>query len=285
MADLAEIVAAGLTFGGLASGEGTPALVLHGFPDTPHSLSTQVDSLGAAGYRAFAPSLRGYPPTGGAGPFSIDRLATDAIELLETMGASSESPGVLIGHDWGGIIACAAAATRSEILSRIVVMSVPHPMVMGAKFLGGDFDQLKRSWYMFFFQVPGLAESVVSANNFAFLDRLMLEWSPGLIENEGRDEIERRKSVLAQPGVLTSALGYYRAMLTESPVTVGPVGTPALVIFGADDGCISPAICDGMEYLFPAGYQFEVIEGAGHFVPSEAPDAVNSLISNFLVKQ
>lgn len=185
----------------------------------------------------------------------------------------------------GGIIACAAAATRAEILSHVVVMSVPHPMVMGARFLGGDFDQLKRSWYMFFFQMPGLAESVVSANNFAFLDRLMLDWSPGLIENEGRDEVERRKSVLAQPGALTSALGYYRAMFGESPVAVGPIGVPALVIFGADDGCIAPEICDGMEPLFPGGYQFEVIEGAGHFVPSEAPDAVNSLISNFLPKQ
>lgn len=284
MAERTEIDASGLTFSGLTAGEGIPALLLHGFPDTPHSFATQVDHLGVTGYRAFAPSLRGYPPTGGEGPFGVDRLAADAIDLLEALGASPDSPGVLIGHDWGGIIACAAAATRAEILSRLVVMSVPHPMVMGAKFLGGDFDQLKRSWYMFFFQMPGLSESVISADNFAFLDRLMQDWSPNLIENEGLEEIERRKSVLAVPGALTAALGYYRAMLGESQVAVGPVPVPTMFIFGADDGCIPADICSGQEPLFPAGYQLDVVEGAGHFVPSEAPAAVNSLVSSFLAK-
>ncbi|RIK09151.1 MAG: alpha/beta hydrolase [Acidobacteria bacterium] len=285
MAKTAAIDASGITFSGLAAGDGQPALLLHGFPDTPFSLSSQVDHLGGRGFRAFAPALRGYPPTGGDGPFGIDRLASDALELLEQMGANPDSPGVLIGHDWGGIIACAAAATRPEIMSHVVIMSVPHPMVMGARFLSGDFDQLKRSWYMFFFQMPGLAESVVSADNFAFLERLMLDWSPNLIQNEGRAEIERRKLVLSAPGALSSALGYYRAMFGESQVAVGPVRVQALVIFGAEDGCIAPTICDGMEALFPAGYSFEVIEGAGHFVPSESPDAVNSLISGFLANQ
>lgn len=284
MPEMTEIDASRLTFSGLAAGNGKPALLLHGFPDTPHSLASQVDHLGDAGYKAFAPALRGYPPTGGEGPFGMDRLAADALELLENTGASQDSPGVLIGHDWGGIIACAAAAIRPEILSHLVIMSVPHPVVMGAKLLGGDFDQLKRSWYMFFFQMTGLAESVVSANNFAFLERLMLDWSPGLIDNEGRDEIERRKAVLSEPGALSSALGYYRAMFGEAQVNVGPVQVPTMFIFGAEDGCIPAGVCSGQEPLFPAGYRLEVVENAGHFVSSEAPDAVNALLSDFLAR-
>lgn len=276
------IEAGDLQFHGLSAGSGAPALLLHGFPDTPHSFASQVEHLSERRFSVFAPALRGYPPTGGSGPFGLDQLANDAIELLRAMGATKEAPGVLIGHDWGGIVACAAAAGCPELISRLVVMSVPHPMVMGAKLLGGDFGQLKRSWYMFLFQMPGLSEAVVSGNDFAFLEQLMLDWSPNLIENEGSEEVERRKTMLAEPGVLTSALGYYRAMFGDQQVAVGAVQVPSMFIFGEDDGCIPASICDGMEALFPGGYQLEVVKRAGHFVPSEAPDEVNALLSDFL---
>lgn len=274
-----------LTFHGIAHGSGKPALLLHGFPDTPYSFARQIEYLSDHGFRAFAPALRGYPPTGGAGPYSIEVLAEDVIVILEAMNASEKQPALLVGHDWGGIIACAVAARRPELLSHAVIISVPHPAVMAARFLGGDFEQLKRSWYMFLFQIPQIAETIVSANNFAFIERLMLDWSPDLTTREGTDEIQRRKAALSAEGTLSAALGYYRAMFDQSQSMVGPVTVPTMVVFGAHDGCISPEGCENMDSFFHGGYRFEIIEGVGHFVPTEAPEELNALLGDFIAEK
>lgn len=281
--DVIEIETAGLTFVGPGAGDGRPVLLLHGFPDTPFTFRPLIDQLAGSGYRAFAPALRGYPPTGGDGPYTIATLAEDAIAMVEAIGATESEPAFIVGHDWGGLAACAAAAARPEILEKVVVISVPHPTVMGARFLAGDYDQLKRSWYMFLFQLGGLPEVAVSANGFEFIERLMLDWSPRLVELEGRDEIERRKQALAEPGALSAALSYYRSMFSPGQSSViGPVTNPALVIFGSDDGCISPSVCQGMEPFFTGGHELVEIPDAGHFVHSEQAEMVGDVIVDFL---
>lgn len=276
-----SVEANGLTFVGPALGEGDPVLLLHGFPDTPHTFRHQIPELARCGYRAFAPAMRGYPPTLGGAPGSLGDLAEDVVEIARSLGAGEGRPIRLVGHDWGGIAAYAAAATHPELFSRLAVLSVPHPTWMGGKFLSGDYEQLKRSWYMFLFQQDPLANAIVSANDFDFIEHLINDWSPGLRGDDEAAEMTRRKAAFAQPGVVDAALGYYRAMF-GSPNAVGPIQVETMVIFGADDGCISPAICYGMDALFTSGYRFEVIEECGHFVASENPEQVNHLLIDFL---
>jgi pimeloyl-ACP methyl ester carboxylesterase len=274
-----------LEFFGLQAGEGTPCLLLHGFPDVCESFGYHVNALAKAGYKAVAPALRGYPPTGGPGPYTIGRLVEDTIEISTALGMSPEHPGFVVGHDWGGIAACLAAARTPEIFRKIVVASVPHPAVFGARILQGDYDQLKRRWYMFFFQLQGVPEAAIRASRMALLERLMLDWSPSLLRNEGSELIAKRIEALSVPGSLEAAISYYRSIFPKegsSPeIAPAPVNVPTLVIFGSEDGCITPTFADGQDFLFPAGYEKKVITGSGHFVHSESPEAFTAEILRF----
>lgn len=274
----------GLEFKAIASGDGPPVILLHGFPDVNTSFGYHVDHLARRGYRAVAPALRGYPPTNGPGPYTVDQLGKDAVSLAEAIGMSPTSPGYAVGHDWGGIAVCVAASMRPELFAKIVVASVPHPTTFGARIASGDYDQLKRSWYMFFFQLEGIPEAVIRASKMAFLERLMLDWSPSLLRNEGSELVEARMRALGQPGALEAALAYYRSAFGSkgaAPPIVGPVSVPALSVFGSEDACIPASVTEGMEALFPAGLRREVISGAGHFVHTEKPSAFLETVCSF----
>ncbi len=282
------IEAEGLSFGALTGGEGPPVLLLHGFPDTNEAYRYHVERLAAAGYRGVAPALRGYPPTLGPGPYTLERLRDDTLALAIAVGMGPASPGYLVGHDWGGIAACLAAGERPDLFRKVVVASVPHPAAFGARVMAGDFDQLKRSWYMFFFQMEGLAEGAIRASKMGFLERLMLDWSPSLLKNEGSELVHHRLEALSRPGVLEAALGYYRSAFPRPggppPVVAKPVGVPALLVFGSEDNCIPHTIAEGSEAFFPAGYRLEVVAGAGHFVHTEKPAQFAALLEAFFTE-
>jgi pimeloyl-ACP methyl ester carboxylesterase len=276
----------GLDFSALAAGDGVPVLLLHGFPDLNSGFRYHLESLADLGLRAIAPALRGYPPTGGPGPYTADQLRSDTLGLARAVGMSEDSPGFLVGHDWGGIAACLAAGEAPELFQRTVVASVPHPASFAARVLGGDYDQLKRSWYMFFFQLEGLAEAAIRTSKMALLERLMLDWSPSLLKNEGSDLIHSRLEAMAQPGVLESALGYYRSVFPTSggppPLVAKPVSVPALLVFGSEDNCIPHTVASDSSAFFPAGYEIEVVSGAGHFVHTEKPEAFARILERFI---
>lgn len=276
----------GLDFGALAAGDGDPVLLLHGFPDLNAAFEYQIEALADLGYRAVAPALRGYPPTGGPGPYTVSQLRDDTLALARSIGMTAESPGVVVGHDWGGIAACLAAGEEPTLFGKLVVASVPHPASFAARVLGGDYDQLKRSWYMFFFQMEGLAEAAIRASKMALLERLVLDWSPSLLKNEGSGLIHRRMEAMAEPGVLESALSYYRSVFPRPggplPLTAKPVPVPTLLIFGSEDNCIPHTVAQDSNAFFPGGYEIEVIAGAGHFVHTEKPDAFAELVERFL---
>src|SRR6059058_4865982 len=180
------VSAGGLEFGVLSCGEdpGRPlasgsrrplALCLHGFPDSAQTWRHLLPELAAAGFRAVAPWTRGYAPTAipADGDFSVATLAADANALHEALGGDADA--VLVGHDWGAITAYGAAALATDRRRRLVTMAVPPPAVASAAFF--DYAQLKRSFYVYLFQT-GLAEMVVSADDFAFIDNLWRDWSP-----------------------------------------------------------------------------------------------------------
>ncbi|MBV8690873.1 MAG: alpha/beta hydrolase, partial [Actinobacteria bacterium] len=229
--------------------------------------------LAAAGYRAVAPFLRGYAPTSVApdGRYDGAALADDVGALHAVLGGDSRA--VLIGHDWGAVIAYAASVAQPDKWSKVVASAVPPgPAFITA--LLTDYRQQKRSWYMFLFQMP-LADIIVAGNDLAFIDGLWEDWSPGY---DASDDVPRVKDSLRDPANLSAALGYYRAMFGEASAGAGAdLGSgatqPRLYLHGANDGCV------GVEWAGPTA---EVIQDAGHFLHVEKPVEVNQRILEFL---
>jgi pimeloyl-ACP methyl ester carboxylesterase len=162
----------------LEAGSGPLALCLHGFPDTAHTWAHLLPALAGAGFRAVAPFMRGYAPTGlpADGAYHTGALAADAVALHQALGGDGDA--VLIGHDWGAEAAYAAAAEAPGRWRRLVTLAVPPAGLDPVLF--SDYEQLRRFFYLFLFRDPGgLAEAVVAADEMSFLDRLWADWSPG----------------------------------------------------------------------------------------------------------
>ncbi|HEX6416965.1 MAG TPA: alpha/beta hydrolase [Acidimicrobiales bacterium] len=281
----------GLTVAYLAAGEvGAPlALCLHGFPDSAWTWRHLLPSLAAEGYRAVAPWLRGYAPTTvpDDGHYQSAVLGLDACALHATLGGGDDA--VLIGHDWGALAAYAAVHHPATRWRRLVAMAVPPPATLATAFL--SYDQLRRSWYMFFFQHP-LAEMAVAADDLAFVDRLWADWSPGY---DAAEDLPHAKDALRDPANLAAALGYYRATLggvgldTRAEVEYlqaasnGPPPLPTLYLHGRTDGCMGAELVEGAAAaLAHGGSRVELVDDAGHFLHLERPDAVNRLVLDFL---
>jgi pimeloyl-ACP methyl ester carboxylesterase len=268
-------------------GAGPAVLCLHGFPDTAHTWRHTLPKLARAGYRAVAVALRGYETSShpADGDYSLAALASDVPGWLDALGVEKAC---LVGHDWGANIAYAAAVLCPDRIDRLVTMAVPHPSAFAAALIG-DYEQMRRSWYIYLFQLRGMAEHVVEANAHAFLKRLWSDWSPGWTDQSSLASIE---TAFAQPGVLAAALGYYRAAFdpahpraAETQRLLGaPVLARTLGLCGANDGCIGPAIFEASmpPALFPAGVRTVRIPNAGHFLHLEEPDVVNGEILNHL---
>ena len=284
-----RITANGVDFAYLTAGptDGPLALCLHGFPDCAWSWRHLLPLLAAAGYRAVAPFQRGYAPTQvpDDGRYQSGVLGVDAIALHEALGGDERA--VIIGHDWGASGTYAAATLAPERWSKVVTLAVPTANTVAMAFLT-DTDQLKRSWYMFFFQSP-LADMVVPADDLAFIDMLWRDWSPGY---DASGDLARVKDSLRDPANLNAAIGYYRATLgdglkdpalMDAQIATGAVPPqPTLHLHGRHDGCMGVSVAEAMAATAPATLTVEVIEGAGHFLHLEQPDVVNQRILDFL---
>ena len=267
------IAANGLTFAYLAAGSPSAplALCLHGFPDTAWSYRHLLPALADAGYRAVAPFMRGYAPTEvpSDGRYSVAALAQDANALHDALGGDGRA--VLIGHDWGAAAAYPAAGSQPDRWSRVVTLAVPPPGALAGAFL--SYDQLRKSWYMFFFQHP-LADIAVPMNDLGFIARLWGDWSPGY---DSTEDMARVRESLGATENLAAALGYYRAMFGGGgePAPQGDVAQPLLYLHGRTDGCMGADLAEAVP-------QARIVEGAGHFLHLEKPDEVNRLIVEFV---
>ncbi|MCC6764110.1 MAG: alpha/beta hydrolase [Deltaproteobacteria bacterium] len=278
----------GMTFHTLEEGEGPLVLCLHGFPDHARSFRHQLPALAAAGYRAVAPAMRGYAPTGAApdGHYQTAALAEDVVALIEALGYEDA---IVFGHDWGALAAYGAVLAAPGRVRKLVTAAVPYGAQVAAAFMT-NYDQQRRSWYMFFFQTP-FADIAIAHDDYAFVDRLWRDWSPGW--RLPAAEMAALKETFRQPGVASAALGYYRAMFDptrqdpalaalQNRMMSDPIEVPGLVLHGADDGCMSAELVEGMAAYFPRGLRVEIVPGTGHFLHQEDPARVNALILDFL---
>ena len=267
----------GLQFGVLEAGSGPLALCLHGFPDAAYTWRHLLPALAGAGFHAVAPFMRGYAPTAvpADGAYHLGALVADAVALHEVLGGDGDA--VLIGHDWGAEAAYGAAAFAPDRWRRLVTLAVPPAALDEVLF--SDYEQLKRSFYLFMFRDPaGLAETAVARDDLAFLDKLWRDWSPGFQPGE---HLARVKDCLRQSANLAAALGYYRAAVDQE-AAARQAPQPTLYLHGARDGCIGVDLVRGAERLLAPSSRMIVIDEAGHFLHLEEPGQVNDHILSWV---
>ena len=269
--------------------DGPLAICLHGFPDSAHTWRHLLPRLADAGYRAVAPFLRGYAPTEvpSDGRFQTAASAMDALALRDALGGDADS--VIIGHDWGAIITHIAANVRPDAFAKVVTIAVPPGNAVGVAFLS-NLAQIKRSWYMFFFQHP-FADFVVGANDLAYIDMLWAEWSPGF---DATEELALLKPSLRDPANLQAALGFYRATLgagyndpalqSAQDLSSTIPSQPLLYLHGRTDGCMGVEVAEFAAAELTSNARAEFVDGVGHFMHLEKPNEVNDIILSFLAE-
>jgi pimeloyl-ACP methyl ester carboxylesterase len=268
-----QIPARGFTFDALAAGpaDGEPVLLLHGFPQTPGSWSGVLAALGGAGYRAVAPAQRGYSPRarpGGRRAYRMAELTADVLAMADQLGAGRFH---LAGHDWGAAVAWVLAARYPARVRTLTAVSTPHPRAM-ARALAGT--QLLRSSYIPVFRVPGLAERLLGARGGRGLR--------ALLTRNGLDPAAADAYVAAmrEPGALTAALNWYRGALpfgVASRVTV-----PTLYVWGDRDQALGSRAARATGRWVDGAYRFEVVEGAGHWLPEQHADRLSGWMLELL---
>lgn len=283
-----------LRFALLESGpsDGPLALLLHGFPDTAWTWRHLLPALADAGYHAVAPALRGYAPSSCSpdGRYPIGALVNDVVELHDLLGGDERAG--LVGHDWGAAIAYGAVGFAPERFRRVVTLAVPPTGAFVQGLL--RYEQLKRSFYMFFFQTP-FAEATVAEHDMEFIAKLWRDWSPGY---DATEDLAHVRAALGSPENLSGAIGYYRAMFdfagappeyaAQAAAALGPSPRPTLYLHGRDDGCVAaevlelPEIDASVRAMLGEGSQVRIVDGVGHFLQLEDPTRVNAAIVDWL---
>jgi pimeloyl-ACP methyl ester carboxylesterase len=286
--DPKRIMANGVDFAYLEKGKGPLVLCLHGFPDHAPTFVPLLDALAEAGFRGVAPWMRGYSPTGvpADGKYHTQYLGLDALALADALAGDGEA--YIVGSDWGAGAVHAAVPHRPERFRKCVTMAVPPPGAMGASFLSNP-DQWKRSWYVWFFGTP-LADLAFPGGDFAIIDKLWADWSPGF--DPGETFMRDLKAIFAIDGG-QAAMGYYRDSFharsapegeAAQMAGAGPMGIPMLYFHGTQDGCLGIELVDesALKDALGPGGDYVLVQGAGHFMHLEKPDEVNAKVIDFL---
>jgi pimeloyl-ACP methyl ester carboxylesterase len=271
-----------LTFDALTAGEaGAPlVLLLHGFAESMNCWRAQVAALGDMGYRAIAPSQRGYSPgarpdTGDTANYHIDRLMDDAMALVAACGYGDRRFH-LAGHDWGGSISWALADRTPERLASLAVLSRPHPNAFNRALQMPDGDQARRSRHHRAFLEPDAADVVLADDAKWLRERLAANGVP-------QAAIEEHLSVLGNKDAMEAALAWYRARgAIRGPL--GPIRVPTLFIWGGADDTVGRVAAEGTVDFVAAPYRFEILPGVGHFAADQAPARVSELLLQHIVR-
>ncbi|GAB3656908.1 alpha/beta hydrolase [Actinocorallia lasiicapitis] len=278
-----DVSAGGTRFHVAEAGEGPLVLFLHGFPEFWWNWHHQLGAFASAGYRAAAVDLRGYgasdkPPRG----YDLVTLAGDAAGLVRALG---EANAIVVGHDWGGLLAWTMAVYHPKVVARLVAVSAPHPLRLRQSPLTPWMARTAA------FQVPVWPERRLTKDDGAYAAGLLAEWSaPGWPD----DRTERHvRDAVQIPGVAHSALEYHRWFLRSVPRPDGiryahrmaaPVQAPTLHLHGALDLALPPYTAQGSGRYVEAPYTWTLIEAAGHFPHEERPHAFNEELLGWLAR-
>jgi pimeloyl-ACP methyl ester carboxylesterase len=281
------VTANGTRFHIAENGEGPLVLMLHGFPQFWWTWRRQLASLAGAGFRAVAADLRGYggsdkPPRG----YDLMTAASDAAGLVRALG---EANAIVVGHDWGGLVAWTMAAYYPKVVRRLGVVSVAHPLRLRNAVLATPLRQGLSSSYLLGFQLPVLPERQLVRHDAQRVGRMLRSWSaPGWPDQE----TERRyRAAMRIPSVAHSALEYHRWFLRSRLRPDGlryarrmraPIQAPTLHLHGAVDTCVLPGTARGSGRYVDAPYRWRLIDGSGHFPQEEQPDRFDSELRSWL---
>ena len=261
------------------AGDGPLIVLLHGFPEFWFGWRLQIAPLAATGFRVVAPDLRGYNLSSrpdGVEAYTADRLADDIVGLVRERGAESA---LLVGHDWGGTVAWTMAMNHPEVVDRLAILNAAHPRRLQQGL--HNPNQLRKSWYFFFFAIPGLPEEVVHARNWHFFRHFLQEARPPYTD----EEIERYEEAWSQPGAAAGMINYYRASVRQSQkeaaAKLRPISAPTLVIWGEDDQYLGPELAEPDRDDVPNLDRVERLAGASHWVHHDEAERVNQLLSDF----
>ena len=283
MTELAKIeTGPGLAFDTLLAGptDAPLVLLLHGFAESFHMWHAQVAALAGAGYRAVAPSQRGYAP--GARPdtsdfsnYRFDRLVGDAMDVVAACG-HGDRRFHLVGHDWGASIAWGIADRYPGRLASLTVLSRPHPTAFNRALALPDGEQARRSRHHKAFLEPDAGAKVLADNARWLRERWAAAGMPAAA-------MEKHLSVLGNAPAMEGALAWYRARgAIRAPL--GVISVPVLYIWGDADDTVGRVAAEATAEFVSGPYRFEALPGGGHFVADQMPKRVNELLLAHLAR-
>lgn len=254
------------------TGTGRPVVFLHGFPDSGRLWRHQVTALAAAGYQVIVPDLRGYGASDKPDEveaYSFLFLAADVIAILDHLGVERAH---VVGHDWGSALAWILGSLAADRVDHLVAVSVGHPL----SFRAVGYPQMEKSWYMLLFQFEGVAERWLADDGWANLRA----WSQHPDADAVIAELEAN-------GSLTPALRWYRAnvppaSLVDPPLELPPVAAPTMGVWSTGDFALTEEQMTGSAAHVAGPWRYERLEGPGHWIALDAPDALNDLLIDFL---
>ncbi|MEV0351855.1 alpha/beta hydrolase [Nonomuraea sp. NPDC050680] len=279
--------AGGTRFHVVEAGEGPLVLLLHGFPQFWWTWRDQLRTLAAAGYRAAAVDLRGYggsdkPPRG----YDLPTLAGDASGLIRALG---ETGAIVVGHDWGGLLAWTMAVLDPKCVHRLVTVSAPHPLRLRRSLLTDPFGQLRATSPAIGYQVPLLPERRLTRNSGSLVGKMLDAWSGPGWPDEQTARVYRE--AIRIPTVAHCALEYHRWFgrsqfrpdgLRFARTMRTQIEAPTLHLHGALDRRVLPRTALGSGRYVAAPYRWRLIEGAGHFPHEETPDVFDAELIGWL---
>jgi len=261
------------------AGEGPLIVLLHGFPEFWFGWREQIAPLAAAGFRVVAPDTRGYNLSSrpeGLENYATGKLAADIPGLIHAVGAESAT---VVGHDWGGTLAWTTAMNHPEVVDRLAILNAAHPRRLqdGLK----NPNQLRKSWYFFFFATPGLPEEIVPTRDWHFFRHFLHDANPPYTP----EEMERYVDAWSQPGAAAGMINYYRSSVRtpskEAKAAILPISAPTMVIWGQQDGYLGEGLAEPEHDDVPNLVGVERLPNASHWVHHDEAARVNELLIDF----
>ena len=257
---------------------GPLAILLHGFPEFWYSWHRQIEPLASAGFRVIVPDQRGYNKSSkphSVASYSLPLLVSDVLAIADYL---DRPRFCLAGHDWGAAVAWSAAITHPHRLHKLAILNVPHPSVM-LRFVKSNFRQLRRSWYMFFFQLPLLPEAAFSAFDFRLACNALVRSSrPGTFSV---DDLSLYRAAWSEPGALRAMINWYRALPRNRAKFSDPtVRVPTRILWGMRDAFLLSDMAQA-SLSYCASAELYPFAEASHWLQHEEPARVAELLINF----